>query len=100
MNQPELDFTPPFQGKTISSRHASWTGAEHAKETRSRNLIVLQHLWIDPMTMQEVAELSGLPLSSVCSLKACLDLEAVGFQSVEWPGRKPTKRTTWRLKAR
>ncbi len=100
MDQPDL-FSPPINGLTPKSRHASWTGAQHAAETRSANIVALRQLWREPRTMQSVAILSGLPLSSVCSLKAAIgdELEAVGFEPVEWHTGRPTKRTLWQLKS-
>lgn len=92
---------PPINGKTPLSRHASYTGAVHADETRSANIGMLRQLWREPLTMQDVAAITKLPLSSVCSLKSAIDdeLEAFDVVPVEWgDGRKPTKRTRWRLK--
>lgn len=91
----------PFQGKTAQTAHASWTGAVHATEARSANLTMLRQLWREPRTMNEIAEISGLPLSSVCSLKSSIEdeLEEVDFEIKHWGDGKPdTKRTRWRLK--
>ena len=92
---------PPIAGRTTTSRHASYTGAVHAEETRSANIVALQQLWREPRTMNEIAAITGLPMSSVCSLKSALEveLEAVDFELIEWgEGRKATKRTRWRIR--
>lgn len=91
---------PPFQGATVQSRHASYTGALTAQDRRSENIATLRALWRQPRTIQQVAALSGLPVASVCSLKACLrdQLEVVGLEAVSWgPDRRATKRTLWRI---
>lgn len=98
---PKGEALQPINGKTPLSRHASYTGAVHADETRSANIWQLRQLWRDPHTMQEIAAITKLPLSSVCSLKAALadELEAVDVVPVEWgEGRKPTRRTRWRIR--
>lgn len=98
--KPTLDFSlPPINGLTAQSRHASYTGAVKALKTRSRNLERLRALWVDAWTINEIAAITCLPISSVCSLKAALDLEPVGFQVQTWgDGHRPTKRTVWRLR--
>jgi hypothetical protein len=91
----------PFQGATRRSAHASYTGAVSASQTRSANLTALRQLWREPRTMVEMSTISGLPLSSICSLKACLanELEVVDFEDIHWgDGRKATKRTRWRIR--
>lgn len=97
---PRGEKLAPFQGKSKQSAHASWTGAVHATEARSENLTTLRQLWREPRTMNEVATIARLPLSSVCSLKAVLEdeLEFVDHEIVQWRGRT-TKRSRWRLKA-
>jgi hypothetical protein len=93
---------PPINGTTTRSRHASYTGAISAQETRSANIVALRQLWRQPLTINAVAAITGLPVSSVCSLKAALgeELVAVDFELVEWgPHRKATKRTRWQLKS-
>lgn len=96
---PRGEALAPFQGKSPQTTHASWTGAVHATEARSANLTMLRQLWRDPLTLNQVATISGLPLSSVCSLKAALEdeLEFVDHEIVQWQGRS-TKRSRWRLR--
>src|SRR5262245_37427245 len=92
---------PPFQGSTPQSAHASYTGAVHALATRSANISALRQLWREPRTINEIAAITGLPVSSVCSLKDAIkdELEIVDFETIDWgPGRRPTKRCRWRLK--
>ena len=105
MAQPSFDFSradlPPINGTTLKARHASYTGAVSALKSRSANLTALRQLWREPRTLNEISVLSGLPVSSVCSLKAALEaeLEIVDWEVVEWgEGRRPTKRCRWRLK--
>ena len=91
----------PFRGRSVMSRHTSYTGALHATEARSANILTLRQLWTVPRTMNEIAAISGLPLSSVCSLKSAIedDLEEIDMEVIEWgDGRRPTKRTRWRIK--
>ena len=105
MAQPSFDFSradlPPINGRTVKARHASYTGAVHALKSRSANLVALRQLWREPRTLNEISVLSGLPVSSVCSLKAALEaeLEVVDFETVEWSHGRTTKRCRWRLKA-
>src|SRR5579862_7035706 len=98
---PTGEALPPIAGRSPAARHASYTGAVHAQETRSANLTALRQLWREPRTINEMAAITGLPVSSVCSLKSALEdeLEVVDFELVEWgDGRRPTKRTRWQLK--
>jgi hypothetical protein len=92
----------PFQGRTAISRAASFSGAVHVAERgRGNQLARIRALWTVPRTMQEIADLTGIPINSMCSLKACLgaELEAVDRIRISWPGRRDTTRTRWRLKA-
>lgn len=91
----------PFQGLTVASRHSSWTGAEHAEETRSANIAAIRAHWKEPHTIIEIAELTHLPISSVCSLKSAIEdeLEFVDYEPIDWgEGRKATKRSRWRIR--
>jgi len=92
---------PPINGRSLQSRHASYTGAVHAAETRSANITALCQLWREPRTINEIQVITGLPLSSVCSLKSAIEdeLEEVDYEVIDWgPHRKPTKRTRWRIR--
>jgi hypothetical protein len=92
---------PPINGNTPLSRHASYTGAVHAADARSANIVALRQLWREPRTINEIAAITGLPVSSVCSLKSALgdELEEIDLEVVEWGvDRRATKRTRWRLK--
>ena len=110
MDQPAFDFfgyqdretLPPINGRTPLSRDSSYSGAVHAAETRSANIWTLRQLWREPLTINDVAALAHLPVSSVCSLKAAIhdELEEVDQELIMWgDGRRHTKRTRWRLKA-
>jgi hypothetical protein len=92
---------PPINGTTPQSRHSSYTGAICASQTRSANIVALRQLWREPRTLNEISVITGLPVSSVCSLKAALasELEFVDFERITWgDGRKATKRSRWRIK--
>jgi|SRR6185503_2561098 len=105
MDQPSLFDRPvsisaPFHGRSQASRDASKSGARHAEETRSANIALMRKVWVEPHTMHEIHELTGLPLSSVCSLKSAIEdeLEVVDHVTIEWgEGRRATQRTRWKL---
>lgn len=98
--EPKHQAWPPFRGTTDQSKHASWTGSVHATDARTANILTLRQLWTVPRTMNEIAAMSGLPLSSVCSLKSAIEdeLEFVDHEIMEWPQGRATKRSRWRLK--
>ena len=104
MAQPSFDFSraelPPINGTTLKARHASYTGAVSALKARSANLVALRQLWREPRTINEISAITGLPVSSVCSLKKALEaeLEIVDFETVEWSHGRTTKRCRWRLR--
>lgn len=95
------DDLPPINGSTVLSRHASFTGALKAQTHRSANLTALRQLWKEPRTMNEIAAITGLPLSSVCSLKAAFGGEIQAFDVIpfQWGDGTITKRTRWKLTA-
>jgi len=90
---------PPFEGRTVQSRHASYTGAVHAQETRQSQIARLREVWVTPLTLNEAADATGIPLASVCRRKAEMEheLEFVEFQTVQW-ARRPTRRARWQVK--
>ena len=93
---------PTFhQGTTDASREASASGARAALVDRKQKVDVLRRLWRKPYTMQQVQQISGFPLASVCSIKACLDRELTAVDTVEklWADGRLTKRTVWQLSA-
>jgi len=94
--------TAPYQGLTPETRQASASGARKAVRGRGVKVARLLELVAEdgPITMNRIAELTGWPISSVCSLlAACRDeLEPAGQQTVWWPDRTCTKRTLWRIK--
>ena len=95
---PQGEPLPPINGRTIAARHASFTGAVHACHARGEKLVALRQLLTHhgPLTINEVAAITGWPLSSVCSLKSALpDVVPDGFEVVEWRAGKATKRTRW-----
>lgn len=101
-----LDFEGPpvpFSGRTRETRHASYTGAVHATLARGEKVAALLQLVRNhgPITMQEIAGVTGWPISSVCSLLDAVrdELETDGFERVEWSDGRTTKRTRWRVRA-
>lgn len=94
-------YTAPYRGSTPQSRSTSASGAVTALTGRSQKIEQLRALWAVPRSMQDVEALSGLPLASVCSLKACLGDELVecGEQQIRWPDGRTTRRTLWKLKS-
>lgn len=92
----------PIHGVTAESRASSTTGAACAEETRSRNIVRMRVLWKTAHTLNEMADLMGLPITSICSLKSALEA-ALTFDSYEHvdhgPQRKATKRKRWRLRS-
>jgi hypothetical protein len=99
MSAPVAETLPPFEGRTVQAKHASYTGAVHAHETRQSQIDRLRRVWVQPLTLNEAAEATGIPLASVCRRKAEMEqgLEFVEFQTVQWAGRS-TKRTRWKLR--
>lgn len=92
---------PPIQGLTPRTVASSASGSVKARESRALKVDRIRRLWRVPRTMNEIQALSGYPLSSVCSLKACLEHELKEVDQVEhrWPDGTTTFRTRWQLKA-
>lgn len=103
MSLPLFGATDPtfHQGSTEESRAASASGARAGLVDRKQKVDVLRRLWRKPYTMQQIQQISGFPLASVCSIKACLDRELVVVDTVEklWADGRLTKRTVWQLAA-
>lgn len=100
LGQGALDFeTAAFQGNTVKSRHASWTGAVHACQARGEKVAALRQLLMHhgPLTLNDCAAILKYPLSSICSLKAAIEdeLHVVDFETVAWANGKSTKRARW-----
>ena len=91
----------PHQGKTQQTREASASGARAAVVDRKFKIDRVRALWAKPYTMQEIAQISGYPLASVCSLKEMLDREfelvCVGTREKFWDGGRVTKRSVFQL---
>lgn len=91
----------PYQGRSQETRAASFSGAVVASQRRGQKL----HRLLDvireqgPLTLNEMAEFTGWPLSSICSLQAALkpQLETAGYEVVH-VGTRATKRTRWRIR--
>jgi hypothetical protein len=100
---PLFDDVPPtyYQGRTAISRQASASGAVAARADRASKVDRVRRLWRKPYTMQQVQQITGIPLTSICSIKACLDREliAVGSDDKYWADGRVTCRTVWQLSA-
>ena len=106
--QPELDFSPPFQGSTRASKHASWTGAREVVECYparvSAYLQVVENA--GAISDHEAAVILKTQLCSINSIRGYLrkhgqELEPDGFDVFRyWEGGKErtTKRTRWKLR--
>jgi len=94
-----LDAPAYYRGSTARTRRTSASGAVAALTDRKRKIDTLRRLWARPCTIQEMAQVSGLPIASVCSLKKCLERELVEVGEVEkfWADGRATKRTLWQI---
>ena len=93
--------TVPISGRTPQSRHASWTGARRAVKTWTvRQSTLLQLLGSGPKTRQDLAVLSGYPISSVCSILDSVrgQIQEVDLEPVTWPDGSVTRRVRWGLR--
>jgi hypothetical protein len=110
MEQQPLDFTAiPFQGSTIQSTHASWTGARAVVECLparvSAYLQVVENA--GAISDHEAAVILKCQLCSINSIRGWLrkhgpELEPDGFDlHVYWEGgrERTTRRTRWKLRA-
>ncbi len=91
----------PWQGSEPETRVASLSGAVHAAQNRSTKVQELRRLIgkRGPLTLNQMAEKTGWPLSSICSLHAMLkpELQVMGHETVK-VGAHTTYRTRWALK--
>lgn len=103
MSMPLFGETDPtfHQGSTEASRASSASGARAALVDRKQKVDVVRRIWRAPYTMQQVAQISGFPLTSICSIKACLSRELEAVDTVEklWTDGRITTRTVWQLAA-
>lgn len=92
----ELNFDAPHQGRTLQSRHASWTGAREAQRTRGEKVQTYAQILRNhgPMTDQDVAALTKWPLSSVNSIRDSFG-EQITAQGLEPSPFGRAKRTKW-----
>lgn len=99
---PQGQPLPPINGATPAARHASYTGAVHATQARGEKVAALLQLLTNhgPLTLNECADRTGWPLSSICSLKSAIEdqLEPDGFDIQDWGEGRVTKRTRWRVR--
>lgn len=94
-----LEAPAHYRGSTARTRRTSASGAVAALSDRQRKIDTLRRLWKQPRTLQEMAQVSGFPIASVCSLKKCLAAELVEVGEVErlWESGRATKRTLWQI---
>lgn len=92
----------PFSGETKVAAHSSHTGAVHATKARGEKVEALRQLLRNhgPLTFNEIAAITGWPISSVCSLKSAIkhEVQEDGFDEQRWGDGTTTRRTRWRLK--
>lgn len=88
---------PPIAGRSVATRAASRSGAVYATTGRGTKIARLRALLASPRTLQELAALTGWPISSICSLHAALKpgLIEVGTVAHVWPDGRTTQRTRW-----
>ena len=94
-----LDNPAFYRGSTARTRRTSASGAVAALTDRKRKIDTLRRLWRQPRTIQEMAQVSGYPIASVCSLKKCLSSELVEVDTVEklWADGRVTSRVRWQI---
>ena len=101
MSMPLFGIDDPafYRGSTTRTRRTSASGAVAALTDRKWKIDTLRRLWKQPRTIQEMAQVSGFPIASVCSLKKCLAAELVEVGEVErlWESGRATKRTIWQI---
>ena len=88
-----------FRGSTARTRRTSASGAVAALTDRTQKIDTLRRLWTQPRTLQEMAQITGFALGSVCSLKKCLasELVEVGEEEKLWADGRITRRTRWQI---
>jgi len=94
----------PFRGKTVQSRHASWTGTRQALKTYGEKVSAYLQLLTNAgaLTDHEAAALMHCGLSSICSIRNSLIEQGTpiapdGFNEQAWADGGRTKRTRWKL---
>ena len=90
----------PFGGEEPIARHASWTGAEKAAEGRKAQTARYIKALVSegPLTDVQASARTGLPLSSVCSIRNGLGpcVRSQGQpERVSWGSGRTTLRTRW-----
>ena len=93
-------YQPPVSGLTVESGASSQSGAEAAAQVRHKHTATVLALWAEPRTLNEIAALAGLPLASVCSIKASIEnsLTWDSYVVVTRPDGRTTKRSRWRTR--
>ena len=101
LSLPLFDAGDPtfYRGSTARTRATSASGAIAALTDRRRKIDAVRRAWRQPHTLNEIAQITGFGLSSVCSLKKCLERELVEVDDVErlWADGRVTRRTRWQL---
>ena len=93
-DQPDPTF---YRGTTARTKRTSESGALAAQVDRRRKIDRVRSAWTQPRTLNEIAQITGFGLSSICSIKKCLDGELVEVGEVEklWADGRVTRRTQW-----
>lgn len=101
LSMPLFDAPDPafYRGSTARSTATSASGAHAALVDRRRKIDTLRRLWAQPLTIQDMATISGFPIASVCSLKKCLSAELEEVEVVEkvWSDGRITRRMRWQI---
>jgi len=101
LSLPLFDAVDPtfYRGTTARTKRTSESGALAAQVDRRRKIDRVRAVWTQPRTLNEIAQITGFGLSSICSIKKCLDGELVEVGEVEkfWADGRVTKRTQWQL---
>lgn len=96
LEQPAL----PFTGRTLHSRHAGYTGAIVARQTRGvKTQLYLQWLRLHgPATDHDARDATGLPLATVNSIRNTLMTAGLVVPAGITAGVCRAKRTLWRVR--
>lgn len=101
LSLPLFDEPDPayYRGSTARTKATSASGAVLALKDRQTKVARVRALWTQPRTIQELAQITGYAIGSICSLKKCLAAELVEVDDVEklWPDGRVSRRTRWQI---
>lgn len=92
---------PPVSGKTRMARRASESGARMVVKCRSENVSRMLQLLREPLSRQQLHQLTGIPINSVCSLleycrKVGLVVSNGDYRIQQWKDGSVTKQERFR----